>query len=67
MSTEKKVPAKQTKRTWLSTPMTPAQKAAIQRAARRLGISPVNYMRMKALAGTDYEPDGDPDQKTIPS
>ena len=45
--------------------MTPAQKGAIQRAARKLGISPVNYMRMKGLAGTDYDPDTDPDLKEI--
>ncbi len=64
---EKKTPKKTTKRTWLSTPMTPAQKAAIQRKARKLGISPVNYMRMKALADTDYDPDKDPDAKEIPS
>ena len=64
-STEKKKPAKSGKRTWLSTPMTPAQKGAIQRAARKLGISPVNYMRMKGLAGTDYDPDSDPDLKEI--
>lgn len=46
---------------FLSVPLTVEQKAAIVRAARRLGLDYASFGRLHLLKETDYNPDKDPE------
>lgn len=47
------------KRQWITVPMTEAQKKAVVKAARKIGLDPAAFSRSAILQATDYDPERD--------